>query len=133
MSEFFEWDAARYGLDIPQMDDEHQVIVNCMNRLHELHVSQASRALLGKALVDLQRATSRHFADEEAFMQRIGFPEFARHKIIHTSLLERLAQFQQQFDAKGALTEDFFAFLKMWLKAHICGIDVKYAAHSRAA
>jgi hemerythrin len=33
----------------------------------------------------------------------------------------------------GTLSEPFFVFLKMWLKAHICGIDIKYARQAAVA
>ena len=48
-------------------------------------------------------------------------------------LLQRLDQFEAALRAKGAAPEDLFPFLKMWLKAHICGIDTKYVAHSKVA
>ena len=38
-----------------------------------------------------------------------------------------------RFEASGVLSNDFFAFLKVWLKAHICGIDMKYGQHRKAA
>jgi hemerythrin-like metal-binding protein len=133
MAAFFEWDPEKFSLQIPQMDEEHMLIVNCMNRLHELNENHANRAALGAALEELVRITARHFADEEMYMKKIGFPDAARHGLIHTQLLERIHQFHQGFKTSGALTEDFFYFLKMWLKSHICGIDTKYAAHSQAA
>jgi len=133
MSTFFEWDANKFGLQIPEMDDEHVLIVNCMNELHELQEAQAGRAQLSRSLNELVRITAKHFADEERYMQKIGFPDALKYGLIHKQLLERIGEFQQQFAASGKLTEDFFVFLRMWLKSHICGIDTKYAAHSRAA
>jgi len=37
MSELFEWNPATYGLKVPEMDSEHQVLIGYMNRLYELH------------------------------------------------------------------------------------------------
>jgi hemerythrin-like metal-binding protein len=133
MDKFFEWDPARLNLNIQDMDADHQAIVNCMNRLHELHGIGAGRAQLNMALDELIRVTVEHFADEEDYMKRIGFPDALKHGLIHKTLLERMEAFRMQFKATGVLTEEFFQFLKMWLKSHICGIDVKYAAHAKAA
>jgi len=133
MANFFEWDPAAYGLGVESMDREHKTLVGYMNTLHALHAERAPRAALGKALKDLASFTTRHFADEEAYMQSIGFPELKTHAILHKSLLERVGGFVAEFERTGALTDAFFAFLKMWLKAHICGIDAKYARHRNAA
>ena len=133
MSSYFEWDPAKFSIQVPAMDDDHREIIACMNRLHELHDAKASAAALGKALGELVRVTREHFADEEAYMEGLEFPERRTHGIIHKQLLERLTQFKSAFDSSGKLTDDLFVFLRMWLKSHICGIDTKYAAFSRAA
>ena len=65
-------------------------------------------------------------------MEKIGFTGRAQHAVIHQQLLGRLAQFHQEFRASGTFTDACFHFLKLWLRAHICGIDTKYAAHARA-
>lgn len=132
MAKFFEWDPGQYDLKIAKMDADHQAIVDCMNRLHALHETAGGRSALAAAFDQLLRVTARHFADEEVYMQKIGFPDAGRHAMIHKQLLGRIEHFHQDFKAKDALTEEFFHFLKMWLKAHICGIDTKYAAHGRA-
>lgn len=132
MSNFFEWDA-KYNLGVNAMDDEHRLIVDAMNQLHVLHEAHAPASQLAKVMSQLVRVTRDHFADEEAYMAKIGFPDRVKHKQIHTQLLQRLDQFEAALRAKGAAPEDLFPFLKMWLKAHICGIDTKYVAHSKVA
>lgn len=44
MAELFEWNAATYGLEVPEMDSEHQVLIGYMNRLYELHQKNAPRS-----------------------------------------------------------------------------------------
>jgi hemerythrin-like metal-binding protein len=133
LSNFFEWDPAKLSLKIPEMDDEHQVIIQYMNKLHQLHTTAAPAGTIGKALSDLITCTAKHFADEEAYMARIQFPGLRIHKGVHQQLLQRLDAFQQDFRNSHKLSEDMFVFFKMWLRAHICGIDTKYAEHSRMA
>ena len=133
MSNFFEWDAATFGLHVPKMDDEHQAIIACMNKLHVLHEAKASVAQLSKAVDDLTDVTVRHFADEEAYMASIGYPDLNKHKMMHKSLLGKVMENKSKFEATGKLQQEFFSFLKFWLKSHICGIDMKYAKHKRAS
>jgi hemerythrin-like metal-binding protein len=133
MSSFFEWDPARYALGIVEMDREHQEIVGHMNRLHQLHAAAAPRAQLRRVLDDLVATTRRHFADEEAYMAKIGFAGLQGHKLIHRGLLEKIGTYHAAFAGGATLGDDFFAFLSMWLKAHICGIDFKYSEFRKAA
>jgi hemerythrin-like metal-binding protein len=133
MSDYFEWNPAKLDLKIPAMDAEHQVLIRCMNKLHQLHVTAAPAAVIGKAMSDLIAYTAKHFADEEAYMESIQFPGLRTHKGVHKQLLQRLDEFQQTFQATAKLPEDVFMFFRMWLSAHICGIDSKYAQHSRLA
>ena len=133
MSDIFEWDARTLGLGIPEIDGEHQQIIQSMNRLYHLSQSGSRGPQLGQAYDNLAAVTVKHFKDEEAYMAKIGFPDVRKHSLVHKQLLDRLGQFKSEFDKTGVFGEEFFMFLKMWLKAHICGIDTKYAQHVNAA
>jgi hemerythrin len=133
MSDYFQWDASKYAIHVPAMDEEHQILIGHMNAVHSLHEAKASRAEIGAALGKLVAYTRKHFSDEEAHMSRIGFPELRVHAGIHKQLLSRIDDFGAEFSRSGVLTEDFFAFLKMWLKAHISGVDAKYAKLEKTA
>ncbi|MBX5459494.1 MAG: hemerythrin family protein [Steroidobacteraceae bacterium] len=131
MSEFFRWDPAKLSLQIPEMDDEHKVLIGMMNDLHTLNESSRPVAEQLSALDRLVRYTAKHFADEEVYMERIGFPGLRIHKGVHKQLLDRLGEFLSAARSSQKLPEDLFVFFKMWLSAHICGIDTKYAQHAR--
>jgi hemerythrin len=132
MSSYFEWDANRYGLKIPAMDDEHQVLIGLMNKLHALHDAGAGGPVLLEALGNLARYTEKHFADEEAYMAKVGYPDLVAHRGIHERLLNRLAELHENCRTTHKLSDDLFVFLKTWLSGHICGVDTKYAAHALA-
>jgi hemerythrin len=133
MNEFFEWDASRYALEIPMIDDEHKQIIDAMNALHVLYAAKETRAKLAPAVLHLKKVTVTHFRDEEAYMEKIGYADLRKHRHVHQHLLVRLDEFIAEFQSKGVLTDEFFLFLKMWLKSHICGIDTQYAKHAHAA
>ena len=133
MSELFEWNAATYGLNVPEMDSEHQVLIGYMNRLYELHQKNAPTAELSTALDALVKFTVKHFADEEAYMAKLGFPELKVHAGVHKQLLDRVAGHVETFHSSGKLTDAFFNLLTFWLKAHIRGVDTKYAKHAAVA
>jgi len=132
MANFFEWDA-RYNLGVQAMDDEHRLIIEAMNQLHELHEAKALGPRLLKVMQQLVQVTRSHFADEEAYMEKMGYPDLCKHRHMHTHLLERLSQFEAEMRKSGNASPDLFSFLKMWLKAHICGIDTQYVKFSQVA
>lgn len=124
--ELFVWDQNRFSVHVDDMDKEHQVLIGYMNKLYQLHNDKASTAHLQKAIDDMVKFTLKHFADEEAYFSKIPYPQAEVHKKIHKDLVERLTGHIDAFKKKGHLDEEFFAFLKTWLAAHICGIDRKY-------
>jgi len=127
---YFQWDPSKLSLQIQEMDDEHKLLIALMNKLHVLHGKHAAAGEQVRVLDELVTYTAKHFADEEAYMERIGYPGLRVHKGVHKQLLERLAGFKSTTRASQALPEDLFVFFKMWLSAHICGIDMKYARHA---
>lgn len=133
MAELFEWDAATYGLDVPEMDAEHRTLIGLMNRLHASHRANAGTAQLNSELDALVKYTVKHFADEEAYMAKTGHPGLKTHAGIHKQLLDQVSSHVASFRASGKLNDEFFKFLTFWLKAHIRGIDAKYGKRAAAA
>lgn len=86
MSGFFEWDNGKYGLDVREMDAEHQKLIALMNTLRVLYEKHAGAAELGEALGELATYTAKHFADEEAYMTKIEYPELRVHAGVHAQL-----------------------------------------------
>lgn len=124
---FFMWSREEYGLDVKDMGDEHKVLIDKMNALHEAWVNIANKDSLLMLANDLGSYTEKHFADEEAYMTEIKYNGIETHKIIHKKLLASFKSHVDSLKAKGNLDENFFAFLKTWLASHIRGIDMKYA------
>lgn len=129
---FVEW-TQRLSVGVAPMDDAHKRLIELMNRLHELCIGGEDKAEIRRALKALGDFTVRHFREEEAYMQSIAFPGLSTHKHIHAKLLAQLGEHVNAFEAHpGPLPNQFFTFLKVWLTAHIMGIDGKYGEHARA-
>lgn len=117
-------------LGVAAMDAEHRGLVNQMNTIADLAARRAPKVTLDAAITQLVTLTKRHFADEEVHMERIRFPDLARHKFIHQELLKKVSAHHDAFRAgSGAVDDKFLQFLVYWLTAHIKGIDRQYAVH----
>lgn len=123
---FFTWDPKRFSVHVDKMDLEHQKIITLMNELYTKNEQKASKSELSKSVKALFEFTVQHFEHEEKFFSSIPYDQASVHKKIHQDLLGKLKDHAAKFEASGVLTNDFFAFLKMWLSAHIAGIDMKY-------
>ncbi|HAJ45318.1 MAG TPA: hypothetical protein DCL54_01905 [Alphaproteobacteria bacterium] len=128
-----QWDAA-LDIGVEAMNEDHREILDVMNQIHDAHGRGQSGAVINLLVANLAEVCSAHFADEEAYMARIGYPGLASHKIIHQHLLGEYAKHAEAIKANGGRANDeFFGFLRRWLVAHIKGIDAKYGAHAKGA
>ncbi|MCB9073830.1 MAG: hemerythrin family protein [Bdellovibrionaceae bacterium] len=127
MSSFFQWSEKEFGLHVREMDDEHIHLINLMNTLHDSYEKKDPFDTQKRHLDALAQYTVKHFADEEAYMDKVKFPGLSTHKIIHTQLLNQFKGHADAFQSSKQFTSSFFDFLKVWLTAHIRGIDMKYA------
>lgn len=133
MADFYNWDPKTLSVSVQAMDDEHQVLIKKMNALHAAHVAKRDSKVLGEMLGDLAKYTTKHFADEEAYMASIQYPGLESHKGIHKNLLARVGEHVAAFEKSGKLDQAFFSFLAFWLSAHIQGVDKKYSELVRKA
>lgn len=126
------WDAS-LDVGVDAMNHEHQEILDAMNRIYDARAKGVTGSAIDNLVARLGAVTHHHFADEEAFMKKVGYPELERHKALHARLLEQFGGHARQIKAAGGVPDDaFFHFLKFWLTSHIKGIDTKYGAHAKA-
>ncbi len=128
MSEFFKWDPTLYSVKVRNMDNEHIRLIEIMNQLYDKNSKKVSKEEIKRTLNELASYTITHFKNEEMFMQSIKYAGLANHKRIHEDLLTKFKAHMTEFEKSSAATLSgaFFAFLKVWLGAHIQGIDRKY-------
>lgn len=126
---FIDW-SNDFDVCVNDMNDQHKILMKIMNELFELNTSGKPKTLLMQKLGELGSFTVKHFTEEEQFMESIHFDGLVTHKLIHKDLLEKFTRHMTAFDQGSTQTlgTDFFGFLKVWLLAHIQGIDTKYGA-----
>lgn len=125
----FVWND-RLETKIKMIDDEHQILVDKINKLVaalEVHLVDHDNKKLLESFDDMASYTIEHFTDEERFMQSFQYPQFESHKKIHEKLLNEVGNFRDQI-TKNALDHKILVnFLRNWLVSHIMGVDMQYA------
>ncbi len=121
-----EWNSD-LDVGVEAMNDEHKQILDLMNRIHDAATAGQTGAPVIRLVDDLARVTIDHFRDEEVYMEKVGYEGLKTHKLIHKDLLDKYTGFATDIRAaNGILPDRFLTFLKLWLTAHIKGIDMKY-------
>lgn len=121
-----EWNSD-LDVGVEAMNDEHKHILDLMNRIHDASAAGQTGAPVIRLVDELAQVTIDHFRDEEAYMEKTGYDGLKTHALIHKDLLEKYTGYAADIRAaNGVLPEKFLLFLKLWLTAHIKGIDMKY-------
>lgn len=127
MSKFITW-SGELSVGIEEIDEQHKVLVDLINRMHDaIEEHHGSEVVLG-ILSDLADYTKIHFAVEESLMRILDYPGYEEHKEIHDELLEHVVELQQKVaSGKTAISFELMHFLKSWLSKHILEEDMQYS------
>jgi hemerythrin len=115
---------------IPVIDNQHQRIVEYINKLHEAQIHH-SREEVGVVLDELVDYTLSHFAFEESLMEESGYAFVNAHKKVHQLFVRRVADYQQRFKIGEDIAEELLNSLRAWLINHIKNDDQDYSADVR--
>lgn len=118
-----------YCIGLPEIDDQHQTLVDLINDLWAAIAANAPIEDSAKILGRLEQYTIAHFAAEETMMRMINYPDFENHQRAHRHFVERLQAEKARHQKGEKLSLDILHFLKDWLVNHILVNDKAYAAY----
>lgn len=128
----FEWNE-RLEVHIAEMDDEHQRLVGKINDLIESlekHSHESDLEGVKKAFGAMAQFAVQNFADEERYMESVGYPQLESHKKIHKKLVEQVLEFDRAISSGRFDDMKLISFLRNWLISHIMGVDMQYSKHT---
>ena len=121
-----------YMTGIELIDDEHRQLFAYANQVYELLQEEFMPDKYDNIVDILQKLrdyTKRHFADEEAYMESIGYKRIFSQKVQHQEFIQRLEAWNLEeidsFENQDAVIEDMLEFLTDWLVHHIMEQDTK--------
>lgn len=121
------WDN-HYRLGVPEMDAEHEKLINLASDLREAFYRDKGDETVEKILEDLLHLALTHFHNEERLMKANGFPEYSRHKKEHEVLAERVLKLRYEHETdEGDICVEVLEFIHDWLIYHFQESDRKYA------
>ena len=110
------------------IDNDHRYLIDIINRVEQC-LLRKNRAELTLELANLTKYSLVHFEREEKIALAVGYTQLPNLNESHLSLLNRLKQMQDEFDAMGLAwspeaAEHFTNFLRSWLIDHVIKEDL---------
>ena len=126
-----EWNPS-FSVDVPEMDAEHKKLISLVNELNDAMKAGKAKDEMDRIFGELATYTQTHFASEERFMQKVGYPDLAKQKAEHQALLKQVTDFKAEYDAgKAMITVKLMGFLRDWVRNHIQKSDKEYGVWAK--
>ncbi len=125
--ENIEWDdSLLIGNEL--IDLQHKRLVGLIGAIPE-EKSPGDELALEEAIVYAET----HFADEEEYLEEIGYPVISEHIQMHEKMAYILDQYKSDYDNGKTDLSSFKLFMYAWITGHIMKEDKKIGAYLRAA
>lgn len=118
----------KYKMGVELIDNEHRRLFEIIRETHELTndvLFNDKFDEIKKIIAELKDYTIMHFADEEEYMEKIGYAGLEAQQVVHQSFVDRLNEVNLDAvdgDQEGYLKE-LIEFLLGWLANHILKMD----------
>ncbi|MBF0124602.1 MAG: bacteriohemerythrin [Magnetococcales bacterium] len=129
---FLPW-SDELSVGVATLDQDHQRLVDIINRLHQLMKEGGGRESVGVLLQEFIDFTRNHFGREEQYMRDCDFPGLDQQIDQHRRLVQALDAMKARFDAGDfAVAIDLISIGKAWLVGHILHDDMEYKPYMQA-
>lgn len=125
----------RFNVGVESIDNAHRRLFSIVSKLISLNEDPAKQQhACREGIKYFKNYTIKHFADEEAYMQSIGYGDYAIHKRLHDNLRDvTLPALEAEMEAHNYSVESVQHFLGIcvgWLNAHIMIEDHAITGHT---
>lgn len=121
---FIDW-TEKDKINIKSIDEQHLAIINNINKMHELMISNDKELKL--EIIDaFVHSLVKHFNDEEKLMKENNFANFFSHRLEHERMREKANRFRKAFLANETdINLEYLNSLKKWFFNHNELNDIK--------
>ncbi|MEA4932548.1 MAG: hemerythrin family protein [Lawsonibacter sp.] len=114
------------------IDSEHRQLIDAINRLLESCVRGDAASQSEKAIQFLNQYVHLHFSHEEQLQLQYGYPDYARHKMLHEGYKKVVADLTTEYSKQGpspTMLNKLNTNIGGWLITHIKREDKALAAY----
>jgi hemerythrin len=127
----FAWNE-KFGVGIPEIDQQHQKLVELINRVIDGYHQGLPHKKLSALIDDAVSHGIYHFSFEERLQEHAGYPFIKAHQKSHVQFAKRISEFQTRFKNGEDIIPYIDGLLVEWLTDHFVHDDADYAATVRA-
>ncbi len=127
----------KYELGVFLIDTQHkelfQRVDTFMRTLRSTLLWEDKVQRVNETLDFMKSYVVEHFRDEEDYMQRIGYPDYAAHKKLHVDMVDYVLQVSAEYERLGfdeQLMQQFAGKLLAWLINHVAATDQRVADYA---
>ncbi len=126
MADKFEWNQ-NFSLDIPELDEEHKMLIDIVNELSETIVSKQGKDSLTGILKRLHAYIDIHHIHEEAYMENSNYPQREEHKTDHLQFYGQIEVLDKLHSMDLLEAQNLLKVLCDWIINHICFTDKDFS------
>ncbi|MGL1888905.1 MAG: bacteriohemerythrin [Reichenbachiella sp.] len=116
-----------YNTHIPEIDGQHQGLVEMLNRFYEAVLANESKKSLRMLLDELTQYTVSHFTSEEKYFDDLNYEHGIEHKKSHKVFIDKVTNVKQRVEeGREVLPIEMVIFIKDWLLKHIQDEDKQF-------
>jgi len=120
------WDEIM-SVGVEELDAQHRQLIGLINDAYEA-MQKHDEHRMTELINSMSDYAKVHFATEEGYLSKNGFPHLEAHKVQHVQFNQAVAQFREKQFQETNLSK-IFVFLSRWLATHILESDREYAPY----
>ena len=124
------------SVGVLEVDIQHKLLFEKFNAFLAACEAQTESDGIYRLFWFLEAYTITHFNEEEKLMQRVGFPDIARHREKHRVFAGEVGKLKERLKSEGptpTLVTTITTFVTNWLLDHICNTDRAIGRYVTAA
>jgi hemerythrin len=114
------------SVGVEEIDNQHKLLFERYNAFFTAYYEGRGHEEVIKLFGFLEEYVTTHFADEESLQQRVGFPDYPRHRKQHLELAGKVAELRERLgsgEADPNIITSAGLLMTGWLIEHISVMD----------
>ncbi len=119
--------SAEFSVGVGALDEQHQEIIRVINEMIASSDPSPHSEVISEALDRLTKFAKQHFQDEEAFLEKHGYPALAEQEENHRFFRRRTVELcRMAVQEESSTPTELLSFVRDWWIRHILDEDRRY-------
>ena len=123
-----QWNQS-YNVDVKEIDDQHQHLVDVMNKLCDSMDGGVEDFVISEILDELSKYAFIHFETEEKYFHEFGYEKTDEHIAQHKVFSVKVGTLKKDLEkGESSVSSETIAFLGKWFADHVLKYDKEYVS-----